>query len=112
MLMRTTYCTRACAHSRSSYLDGAAAAFLEAGEELGHATGDLNAELQDGGFAIPDTTTRSGQFQPRVERQNALSVFSKISQYGIQQQYKAPTVLYTVLPTGRLFRCITEKGLY
>jgi hypothetical protein len=64
VLMRPTY--RACAHSRSSYLDGAAAAFLEAGKELGHATGDLNAELQDGGFAIPDTTTRSGQLQLRA----------------------------------------------
>jgi len=47
--------------SRSSYHDGASAAFLEAGRELGHAVGDINAELQDGGFAIPDTTTRSGQ---------------------------------------------------
>jgi hypothetical protein len=75
MLMRTTY--RACAHSRSSYLDGAAAAFLEAGEELGHATGDLNAELQDGGFAIPDTTTRSGQLQLRTcTTRNRIVLFS------------------------------------
>ncbi len=47
--------------SRSGYLDAATLAFLAAGQELGQPVGDLNAGLQDGGFAIPDTTTSSGQ---------------------------------------------------
>jgi hypothetical protein len=51
--------------SQSGYLDATASAFLAAGQELGYPAGDINAELQDGGFSVPDTTTCSGTLSPR-----------------------------------------------
>jgi hypothetical protein len=38
-----------------------------AGEELGYKVGDINAELQDGGFTLSDTTTTAGNILLRLE---------------------------------------------
>jgi hypothetical protein len=39
---------------------------FRAGEELGYKVGDINGDLQDGGFAFSDTTTTSGTVQDSV----------------------------------------------
>jgi hypothetical protein len=39
---------------------------FRAGEELGYKVGDINGDLQDGGFAFLDTTTTAGTVQDSV----------------------------------------------
>jgi choline dehydrogenase-like flavoprotein len=56
----------------SPYVDGVTNAFLEAGAELGYDVGDINTDLQDGGFTVSHTTTsngkRPGTFQAFAEK--------------------------------------------
>jgi len=56
----------------TSYTDGVTNAFLEAGKELGYEVGDINTELQNGGFTVSHTTTsrgsRPGTFKTFAEK--------------------------------------------
>ena len=45
----------------TAYTDGVTNAFLEAGKELGYEVGDINTDLQDGGFTVSHTTTSQGR---------------------------------------------------